>query len=59
VSRNHVLAVLGVLLAVLVGTHPAVVLAAAAAAIALALGSLGFAITITVVETGRGPWCRA
>jgi hypothetical protein len=37
------------------------VLITAAAVIALALGALGFAIAITVAETGGhvGPWCRA
>lgn len=60
-TRGRVFAVLGLVLAVLLGAHPAAVLITAAAVIALALGALGFAIAITVAETGGhvGPWCSA
>ena len=51
-TGRRILVVLGVVLAVALGAHPAVVLIAAAAVIALALADLGFAIAVTVAETG-------
>jgi disulfide bond formation protein DsbB len=50
--QRRILAVLGVVLAVALGAHPAVVLAVAAAVIALALAELGFAIAVTGAESG-------